>query len=151
MPDHRRDLGARPGARRRVHAAFEVAADLEEAHQIRPLGAQRELGRLGTLTTNAQGYLRIPIGVALSGIGSAYKGQGDKNPALDLLMRQIDQYVEDGYRAKAALGQEAGMYKDRLGQLQDQATNTVAQKQLAVAGIAARGREGQRRRHVAST
>lgn len=78
------------------------------------------------------------IGVALSGIGSAYKGQGDKNPALDLLMRQIDQYVEDGYRAKASLGQEAGMYKDRLGQLQDQATNTVAQKQLAVAGITAR-------------
>jgi hypothetical protein len=78
------------------------------------------------------------IGVALSGLGSAIKGQGDKNPALDLLMRQIDQYVEDGYRAKAALGQEAGMLKDRLGVLQDTAQNTLASKSLAVAGVTAR-------------
>lgn len=78
------------------------------------------------------------IGVALSGLGSAVKGQGDKNPALDLLMRQIDQYVEDGYRAKAALGQEAGMLKDRLGVLQDTAQNTLASKNLAVAGVTAR-------------
>ena len=78
------------------------------------------------------------IGVALSGLGSAVKGQGDKNPALDLLMRQIDQYVEDGYRAKAALGQEAGMLKDRLGVLQDTAQNTLASKNLAIAGVTAR-------------
>lgn len=78
------------------------------------------------------------IGVALSGLGSAVKGQGDKNPALDLLMRQIDQYVEDGYRAKAALGQEAGLLKDRLGVLQDTAQNTLASKNLAIAGVTAR-------------
>lgn len=78
------------------------------------------------------------IGVALAGIGSAYKGQGDRNPALDLLMKQIDQYVEDGYKRKAAIGQEAAMYKDRLATLQDNASNTIAQKNLAVAGVTER-------------
>lgn len=78
------------------------------------------------------------IGIAMAGLGSAIKGQGDKNPALDFLMNEIDKYVEDGYRAKAALGQEAGMLKDRLGVLQDTAQNTLASKSLAVAGVTAR-------------
>ncbi len=75
------------------------------------------------------------IGVLISGIGSSIKRQGDKNPALDLLMRQIDDYVEDGYRKKAALGQDAAMVKDHLGMLQGAAANTIAQKQLAIAGL----------------
>ena len=77
------------------------------------------------------------IGVALSGLGSAIKGES-RNPALELLMGQIDKYVEDGDRAKAAIGQEAGMFKDRLDVLQGNAQNTLASKNLAVAGVTAR-------------
>ena len=75
------------------------------------------------------------IGVALSGIGAAYNKQGDKNPALDLLQSQIQQYVDDQYRAKESLGQNAAMAKDQIGVLRDQAANTATQKQLAVAAI----------------
>lgn len=77
----------------------------------------------------------LGISVALAGLGSALKGQGDKNPALDIVMKAINEHVEDQWRAKEAIKDAAGMARDQLGIFQDAAKNTQAQKQLAIAGL----------------
>lgn len=77
----------------------------------------------------------MALSVAMSGLGSVLKHQGDKNPALDLLMAQIQQHVDDQWKAKEDLGKQAGMARDQLSMFRDAASNTQASKNLAVAGL----------------
>ena len=66
------------------------------------------LTRLGTLTTNAQGYLRIPIGVGLSVLllGEAVPS----NLALGLLLVMV---------GVAAMTVPSGGYRDRFNRFRD--------------------------------
>ena len=81
-------------------------------------------------TTNS---VLTALSIAIAGFGSALKGQGDKNPALDIVMGYARQHVEDQYRERDALKDKIGLTRDRLGIVQQAATNKAAQRQLAFA------------------
>jgi drug/metabolite transporter (DMT)-like permease len=61
------------------------------------------LGRLGTLTTNAQGYLRIPIGVALSVVLLGESVPPNLVLGLMLVMAGVAAMTVPGERYKLAL------------------------------------------------
>lgn len=70
------------------------------------------------------------IGLVLAAIGSAYKKQGDKNPAIDAFYKSIDQKVAgqmaDLENKKAALG----FTKDELSLLKEKASDKLALNKL---------------------
>ena len=82
-----------------------------EAEAAKPV--DRSLG-LGTGKS-----ILLAISVALAGLGSALKGQGDKNPALDIVMRAIDKHVEDQWAHKKELWQQADRIAKGMGEFDD--------------------------------
>ena len=93
--------------------AADLAADRQKAEAARARleeQAMRPVDRSLGLSTGQS--IMLAISVAIAGFGSALKGQGDKNPALDILMRSIDKNVEDQWARKKELWAAA----DRIAQ-----------------------------------
>jgi hypothetical protein len=94
------------GRQRAEHMIAQV-----EAEALKPV--DRSLG-LGVGKS-----ILLAISVAIAGFGSALKGQGDKNPALDIVMRAIDKHVEDQWAHKKELWQQADRIAKGMGEFDD--------------------------------
>lgn len=72
------------------------------------------------------------ISVALAGLGSALKGDGAHNPALDIVMKQIDQKVADQYAHKNEVHEWADKKRSRLDVYKNSAVLDIKQQQEAM-------------------
>lgn len=68
---------------------------------------------------------------AIAGLGSAFKGQGDQNPALGVIMSNIQRDVDDQIRERDELGKQAGALKGAVDYAREVASNAQAQRQAA--------------------
>lgn len=73
------------------------------------------------------------ISVALSGIGSAMKGESN-NPGLDMLMKGIDRKVAAQMQDLERQGKALGMQKDNLERMRTVASDKIALRTLMMAG-----------------
>lgn len=73
------------------------------------------------------------IGVVLSGMGSAMKGEGDKNPALDMLFKVIDRKVAGQMQDLELKGKILGYTKDQIDMVRNTATDRNAINKLLTA------------------
>lgn len=75
----------------------------------------------------------VMLGVmaAIAGLGSALKGQGDKNPALDIIMKSIDERVADQFAAKKAGMEDRARQRNRLDVYRDSKVLGIDQQQAA--------------------
>jgi hypothetical protein len=65
---------------------------------------------------------------AIAGFGSAWKGQGDQNPALPVIMAKIQQDVDDQIRERDQLGKQVGALKGSVDYAREVASNAQAQR-----------------------
>ena len=98
------------------------AADEEAAK--RPIDRSWGNGSTGSLVMTA-------ISVALAGLGSALKGDGANNPALNIVLRQIDQRVADQWKKKGDTTEWADKQRGRLDVYKQSRVLTVAEQQQA--------------------
>jgi len=99
------------------------AADEEAAKK--PIDRSWGNGSTGNLVMTA-------ISVALAGLGSAMKGDGAHNPALDIVMQQIDQRVADQYKARGDAAGRREKQRGRLDVYQNEQTLSVKHQQDAM-------------------
>lgn len=82
---------------------------------------------------------------AIAGFGSALKGQGDQNPALGVIMSNIQRDVDDQIRERDELGKQSSALKGSLDYAREVASNAQAQR------VAAYGLEMQRQGQMLET
>jgi hypothetical protein len=82
---------------------------------------------------------------AIAGFGSAMKGQGDQNPALGVIMGNIQRDVDDQIRERDELGKQSSALKGSLDYAREVASSAQAQR------VAAYGLEMQRQGQMLET
>lgn len=107
--------------------ALEVARQKAE-HHIAQIEEQANKPVDRSLGLGIGKSILLALSLVASGLGSALKGQGDKNPALDILMRNIDQHVADQWARKKELWGQVDRIAKGMGEMGDQAA--VRQKLL---------------------
>jgi hypothetical protein len=74
------------------------------------------------------------IAAAISGLGSALKGQGEKNPGLDALMAGLDRNVQLQMAERDALGTSIGLKKEALADFRGATKTRLGEYDLRMAG-----------------
>ena len=82
------------------------------------------------------------LGALVAGFGSAMKGQGDRNPALDMAMANIERNVDDQIRERDELGRNVSALKGSVDYAREIAKDSQAARMAAIGFDADRmGRE----------
>lgn len=77
--------------------------------------------------------IQSAIGMLIAGIGSAWKNEST-NPALDLVQKQIERKVQGQMQDLDRLGKVAGMQKEGIDMIRQQASDSTARYNMMLAG-----------------
>lgn len=129
---------AQKAADEAARAAVQRKAEIDADHQAK----MAHVDKLDAEATNAKidrswstggtgNAIMLAISLAMAGLGSALKGQGDKNPALDIVLKNVDQRVADQWGKKKEVHEWATGQRDRLDVYHKDSTLSVEQAQAA--------------------
>lgn len=99
-------------------------------------GREIDRGRLWRNASNGKKALFV-IGSIMAGAGSAMKKQGDKNPALAILMQAINDDVAEQMANIEKAGQNVSMKRGQLSQYRELMGDVEAARQATAAGLMA--------------
>lgn len=115
-------------------------ADITQA--LTDVGTQAKKANHAAVIDEMPGGKKVGLAIfaALSGLGSALKGEGDKNPALDIIYKQIDQAVADRMaaidQAKDGIGMRRQLLGDKVGSFKSRQAQAEALRSRYLEAVA---------------
>ena len=136
MGEARAEQARIAAARERERAEEDATIEQQVAIKSQMLDERRSAkvdpGRFWASKETGQKVL-AGIGVALAGLGMAMKGRGGENPALDLLMKAVDDDVKLQQANIAKMGEDIAMQRGLISDFQQQFKTREGRYQAGIA------------------